>query len=355
ANEIKEQMEHVRGVQDLGVFTVLGQPNLLIDVDRATAGRYGLASGDVNAVVQAAIGGQAVTNVFEGEKQFALVVRLAPQYRDTLDAIRNIQVAVPNPGGENAYVPLQDLASIKIESGASYIYREQNARYIPIKFSVRDRDLGSTVAEAQERIARTVHLPEGYTTVWSGQFGALREAQERLAVIVPVSLLLILALLYSLFNSLRDSLLPLSGIAFSVCGGILALLISGQNFSISAAVGFVSLFGVTVMEGILLVTYYHRFASAGMEPVAAMRRAAQLRMRPVLMTSLSAFLGLLPAALSTGIGSQVQRPLATVVVGGMLVVPLLTLLVVPVVALAFLERRPPPALEGPLHEPPPVV
>jgi cobalt-zinc-cadmium resistance protein CzcA len=347
-------MGNVRGVEDLGLFNVLGQPNLVIDVDRAIGGRYGLSPGDINSVVQTAIGGQAATQVFEGERQFPLVVRLASQYRDTIEAIRNIQVANPNPGpsGEIAYVPLNELATISLQSGASYIYREGNARYIPLKFSVRGRDLGSTVAEAQERIENTVTLPEGYRIEWSGEFGALKDAQARLAVIVPLSLLLILVLLYSLFNNLRDSLLALAGIPFAVCGGVFALIVTGQNFSISAAVGFVSLFGVTVMEGILMATYHNNLMSDGMDSIPAMIRAAELRMRPALMTSLSACIGLLPAAISTGIGSQVQRPLATVVVGGMLLVPVLSLLVVPVLRTLFIPAPKPLRAVSPQTPPP---
>lgn len=341
--EIKNEMAKIRGVEDLGLFNVLGQPNLVIDVNRELGGRYGLAPGDINAVVQAAIGGQSATQVFEGERQFPLVVRLAPQYRDTIEAIRNIQVAnpTPSPTGEIAYIPLRELGSISLQSGASYIYREGNARYIPLKFSVRGRDLGSTVADAQDLIEENVKLPEGYRIEWSGEFGALKEAQARLAVIVPLSLLLILVLLYSLFNSLRDSLLALAGIPFAVCGGVFALVLTGQNFSISAAVGFVSLFGVTVMDGILMVTYYNHLVRGGMLGMQAMMRAAELRMRPALMTSLSACIGLFPAAISTGIGSQVQRPLATVVVGGMLLVPLLSLLILPVIRTFFIPTAPP--------------
>jgi cobalt-zinc-cadmium resistance protein CzcA len=352
--EIKGEMAQVRGVEDLGLFNVLGQPNLVIDVDRATGGRYGLAPGDINSVVQTAIGGQAATQVFEGERQFPLVVRLAPKYRDTIEAIHNIQVANPTPGpsGEIAYVPLSELASITLESGASYIYREGNARYIPLKFSVRGRDLGSTVAEAQERIAQNVKLPDGYRIEWSGEFGALQDAQRRLAFIVPLSLLLILVLLYSLFNNLRDSLLALGGIPFAVCGGVFALIVTGQNFSISAAVGLVSLFGVTVMEGILMATYHNRLMRDGLPLVPAMIRAAELRLRPALMTSLSACIGLLPAAISTGIGSQVQRPLATVVVGGMLLVPLLSLLVVPVFRVLMVRDLSPHDAPSGTPEPP---
>jgi heavy metal efflux system protein len=230
------------------------------------------------------------------------------------------------------------MANIHLQSGASYIYREQNARYIPIKFSVRNRDLGGTVAESQQRIEDNVKLPENYHTVWSGEFGALKEAERRLAVIVPVALLLIFGLLYAQFNTMRDCLLALAGIPFAVCGSVLALMISGENFGVSAAVGFVSLFGVTVMDGILVMTYFNEMVSAGSPPGDALIRAAELRMRPVLMTSMSACIGLLPAAVSTGIGSQVQRPLAIAVVGGMLLVPFLSLLVLPVLRSLVVTR-----------------
>jgi len=337
-NQSKGQMALVRGVEDLAVFSELGQPNLLVKVDRTRSARYGLAPGDVNATVQAAIGGQAATQVFEGERQFPLVVRLLPEYRQAVDAIKNIQVASQTGGPAPAYVPLGDLASISLQTGASYIYRENYARYLPIKFSVRGRDLGGTVGEAEAKIAQTVPLPEGYRIEWSGEFGALKEAQRRLAVIIPLSLLLILVLLYSMFNSLRDSFLALAGIPFAVSGGFLALYLTGEHFSVSASVGFVSLFGVAVMDGILMLTYYNQLAQAGYAREEAMIRAAQVRMRPSLMTDLSACIGLLPAAVSTGIGSQVQRPLATVVVGGMFLAPMLTLLVVPVLRVIFLPK-----------------
>jgi cobalt-zinc-cadmium resistance protein CzcA len=332
-DEIKARMATVRGVEDLAVFNSLGQPNLVIGIDRSASARYGLAAGDVNTVVQAAIGGAAVTNVYEGERQFALVVRLKEEFRNSVDAIRRIFVAAG--GGVSsgtAYVPLSDLATIKMESGASYIYRENYERYLPIKFSVRERDLGSTVAEAQETVTRSVELPPGYRIEWTGEFGSLQEAQKRLVIIVPASLALILMLLYSLFNDLRLSLLALSGIPFAVCGGILALKLSGLNFSISAAVGFISLFGVTVMDGILLVSTARSLVLAGLPRLAAVEQAATSRMRQIMMTALSACIGLLPAAISTGIGSQVQRPLATAIVGGMLLEPICTLLVIPVLA-----------------------
>ena len=303
-------------------------------IDRAKAARYGFSVGDINTVVQAAVGGQEVTRVYEGEINSALTVRLAPRYRDNVDAIRSIPIALPNsdPKGTPAYIALSDVADVRLETGAAYIYRENSQRFIPLKYSVRERDLGSTVAEAQERVAKNVPLPQGYRMEWSGEFGALQEAKKRLAVIVPLSLILILALLYSLFNSVRDSLIALSGIPFAVAGGILGLYVAGLNLSVSAAVGFISLFGVAAMDGILLVSYIRRDLEEGMGTETAIIQAGEARMRQVFMTGFSACIGLVPAALSTGIGSQVQQPLACVIVGGMLLSPICSLLVIPTVA-----------------------
>jgi cobalt-zinc-cadmium resistance protein CzcA len=336
AAQVRDEMSHVRGIADLGIFPVLGQPNLNITVDRAKAARYGLNSGDVNTVVQAAMGGAVATTVLEGDRQFNLAVRFAPEYRDSVEKIRNLKVAYQTSSGANACIPLSELATITLHTGAAWIYHESTQRFIPIKFSVRGRDLGSTVADAQARITKTVKLPSGYRMVWAGEFGDLQEAKERLALVVPVSLALILVLLYCLFNSLLECLLTLSGIPFAIAGGVLALYVSGLNFSISAAIGFVSLFGVSVMNGILLITYYNQARLRGGTPMDAMFHAASTRMRPLLMTSLSACIGLFPAAISTGIGSQVQRPLATVIVGGMLVGPFMLLVVVPALKMVFL-------------------
>jgi heavy metal efflux system protein len=338
ADEVMRQMAQVRGITDLGIFHVLGQPNLNIKVNRQKAARYGLNTGDVNTVVQAALGGAQATTLLEGDRQFGVVVRLPPQYRSSLEAVRNVKVGYQTPAGTNAYIPLSELADISLDTGASYIYHESGERYIPVKFSVRDRDLAGAVAEAQERIAKHVTLPPGYRLAWAGEFEDLQNAQRRLAVIVPISLLLILVLLYGLFNSLRDCLLVLAGIPFAAGGGVLALYFSGLNFSISAAVGFISLFGVSVMNGILIMTYYNEVKASGSGTIDSMFHAASQRMRPMLMTALSACIGLLPAAVSTGIGSQVQRPLATVVVGGMFIGPIVLLLVVPAIQTLFLER-----------------
>ncbi|GLQ92706.1 efflux RND transporter permease subunit [Dyella acidisoli] len=337
ADEVMHQMQQVRGVQDLGVFHVLGQPNLNITIDRAKAARYGLNTGDINTVVQAALAGAQATTVQEGEKQFALVVRLSSQYRSSIDAIGNVMVGYTNNAGNTAYVPLREVANISLDTGASYIYHERNERYIPVKFSVRDRDLGSTVEEAQQRIAQNVKLPSGYHLSWAGEFSDMQEAKQRLAVVLPVAIGLILALLFTLFNSMRDSLLTLASIPFSIAGGIIALYLSGLNLSVSAAIGFVSLFGVSVMNGILVITYFNHLLFEGKPPLEAMYLAAEQRMRPMLMTAFSACIGLFPAAISHGIGSQVQRPLATVVVGGMLLGPIMLLIVAPALQVIVVE------------------
>jgi cobalt-zinc-cadmium resistance protein CzcA len=341
AAQVRDEMKHVPGVADLGIFPVMGQPNLNITVDRAKAARYGLNSGDVTTVVQGAMGGAPATTVLEGDRTFGLVVRYAPECRDSIEKIKNIKVGYQNSAGTTSYIPLSELATITLDTGAAWIYHESVQRFIPIKFSVRGRDLGSTVAEAQARIAKNVKLPSGYRMIWSGEFEDLVKAKERLELIVPVSLVLIIGLLYCLFNSFKECLLTLVGIPFAIAGGVLALYISGLAFSISAAIGFVSLFGVSVMNGILLITYYNQSRLRGGTPTESMFRAASTRMRPLLMTSLSACIGLFPAAISHGIGSQVQRPLATVIVGGMFVGPIMLLVVVP--ALMILGSRSAPA------------
>jgi cobalt-zinc-cadmium resistance protein CzcA len=338
AARILKEMQDVKGMEDVGIFHIVGQPNLNIKVDRVKAARYGLNTGDVNSVVQAAMAGAVATTVLESDRQFNLTVRLERKYRDSIAKVGDIPVAYQTAAGTTAYIPLRELATITLDSGASFIYHEATQRYIPIKFSVRGRDLGSTVAEAQERIAKNVPLPTGYRIVWAGEFEDLQTAKKRLAVFVPMSLALILVLLYSLFNSVRDSLLALAGIPFAIAGGVLALFVTGLSFSVSAAIGFISLFGVSVMNGILVITYFNELKTQGMSPFDAMEHAAEKRMRPMLMTALSACIGLVPAAVSTGIGSQVQRPLATVVVGGMLLGPLMLLVVVPALQLVFLRE-----------------
>ncbi|OYU91212.1 MAG: CusA/CzcA family heavy metal efflux RND transporter [Bradyrhizobiaceae bacterium PARB1] len=338
ADQVQAAMKDIDGVSDLGIFHAQGQPNLNIKVDREKAARYGLNTGDVNTVIQAAFAGTTATTVLEADRQFALSVRLDPKYRQSIDAIKLLKVAYQTPAGTNAYVPLSEIADISLDTGALFIYRERSQRYIPIKFSVRGRDLGSTVAEAQQRVANAVSLPNGYQIVWAGEFENLQAAKQRLIIVVPITVLLILILLYGLFNSVRDSLLAIAGIPFAIGGGLIALYITGLSFSVSAAIGFISLFGVAVMDGILNITYYRELRSHGLSVAEAVFQGAEQRMRPMLMTALSAGVGLLPAAISHGIGSQVQRPLATVVVGGMFIGPLLLLVVAPALRGIFLAR-----------------
>jgi cobalt-zinc-cadmium resistance protein CzcA len=299
--------------------------------------RYGLNTGDVTTLIQATMAGVSATTVFEGDRQFDVVVRLQPEYRNTIEAINNIKVAYLPPNSSiNSYIPLRELATITLDTGASFIYREASRRNLPVKFNVRGRDLGSTIAEAQKRISKSVELPSGYQILWVGEFDNMIKANQRLAIVAPITVLAIVALLFGLFNSIRDTLIAMAGIPFAVAGGIIALYISGLDFSVSAAIGFISLFGVAVMDGILNITYIRELMLQGLEFKEAVFFGAEQRMRPMLMTALSAGVGLLPAAFSHAIGSQVQRPLATVVVGGMLIGPIMLLVVAPVLRELFI-------------------
>jgi cobalt-zinc-cadmium resistance protein CzcA len=345
AAKIKAVMAGVPGIADLAVLTSLGQPTIQIRVDRARAARFGLATGDINAVIQAAIGGQAAGNFYEpnSDRNYPIIVRLAPEYRGSLDAIRHIQVGASNPsGGPPIPVPLSAIADIRLVSGAAFIYREHQERYIPIKFSVRGRDLAGAVQDAQRRIARQVRMPAGYRLEWVGEFGELQEALGRLAIAIPISLALIGMLLYVNFSSFRDTLLAASVMPMAAIGGIFALYLTGTPFSVSAAIGFVALFGISVMDGIIVLAFYNRMLRNGVSRQDAIMRTCHVQFRPVMMTCVAACVGLLPAALSTGIGSQVQKPLALVVVGGMLLAPALILLVLPVLIDRFSLREPGP-------------
>ncbi len=354
AYKIKEVMKTVPGITDLSVFDSLGQPTVNIDIDRERAARYGLAPGDINSTIQAAIGGQAAGNVYEygSDRNFPIVVRLSPQYRQSLDAIRHITIGAPNPSGSGVVpIPLTDVAKVSLVSGPSFIYRENQERYIPIKFSVRGRDLGGAVLEAQRKVTEQVPMPAGSRVEWVGEFGDLRDALERLEVVVPLSIALILLLLFVNFSSLVDTLLAASVMPMALIGGIFALVLTGTPFSVSAAIGFVGLFGISVMEGIIILSYFNTLIDAGVERSAAVIRACQIRMRPVMMTCIAACVGLLPAAVSTGIGSQVQKPLALVIVGGILLAPVLILIVMPVLIDLFSRRRAPVGAPQPLPSP----
>jgi cobalt-zinc-cadmium resistance protein CzcA len=333
ATKVRAAMWTVRGITDLAIFDALGQLTLTVDIERARAARYGLAPGDVNATIQAGIGGQAAGNLYEpgSDRNFPIVVRLKPEYRRSVDAIRNLALTVANPGGSgNIQIPLSDVARVSLASGPAMIYRENQERYVPIKFGVRKRDLAGAVREVQAKVAAEVQLPEGYRLEWVGQFRDLSAALERLAFIVPLSIGVILLLLLANFGSLRDMLLAASTMPLALIGGVFALALTGTPFSVSAAIGFVGLFGIAVMEGIIILSYFNRLVDQGSEKSAAIVGACQVRLRPVMMTCIAACVGLLPAALSRGVGAQVQRPLAIVVVGGNLLAPILILVVLPV-------------------------
>jgi cobalt-zinc-cadmium resistance protein CzcA len=341
ANKIKAVLSTVPGITDLSVFASLGQPTINIDIYREKAARYGLAPGDINAVIQTAIGGQAAGSLYEfgSDRHFPIVIRLAPEYRQSLDAIRSVMVGVQDPGtGGIAQIPLSELADIRLVSGASFIYREAQQRYIPIKFSVRGRDLGSTILEAQRKINDQVQLPPGFRMEWVGEFGNLQDAIGRLQIVVPAAFALIALLLYVNFSSLIDTLLAMSVVPMALVGGILALVITGTPFSVSAAIGFVALLGISVMDGIIVLSAFNQLVDAGVDRATAILRTCETQMRPVVMTCVVACAGLLPAAVSTGIGSQVQKPLALVVVGGILLAPALILIFLPVLIGLFSRR-----------------
>jgi cobalt-zinc-cadmium resistance protein CzcA len=333
---LAEVLRNVQGIESVGLFHIVGQPNLEIEIDRKLCARHGVNVADVEKVVQVAIGGEAFTQMVEGEKLFDIILRLPPRLRNDPTVIGRILVDVPagSDGSSGYRIPLSQLTHIHAHKpGASYIYRENNRRFIPIKFSVRDRDLASTIAEAQARVndpARGVRLPEGYRIKWSGEFEQMEEANDRLLWIIPLSIGVIMVLLYSMFSSLKDCWLVLVNVLEAAMGGVWALYLTGTHFSVSGAVGFVSVFGVAVQDGVLLVTYFNLMRERGHTVWDTCMRGAELRIRPVVMTSLTAALGLLPAALATSIGSQAQKPLAIVVVGAMLCTLFLTRYMMPV-------------------------
>lgn len=340
ANKIKSVLATVQGITDLAVFTSLGQPTVQIDVDRARAARYGLSPGDINATIRVAIGGEAAGDLYEpgSDRHFPIVVRLAPKYRQSPEAIQNLRIGVPGQNGTVTQIPLNEVATVRLVSGASYIYREQQQRYLPIKFSVRERDLGSAIAEAQQKVAAQVQLPAGSRLEWVGEFGNLQDAIARLRIVVPISLGLIALLLFLNFGSGIDTLLAMSVIPMAVVGGIVGLYVMDIPFSVSAAIGFIALFGISVMDGIIIMSQYNHLIAAGFDRRLAVLRTGELQLRPVLMTCIIAGVGLLPAAMSTGIGSQVQKPLAVVVVGGMTLAPIVILITLPVLISLFSRR-----------------
>ena len=314
ADQITAAMRPIRGVEDLGVFRVLGQPNLNLTVNRDQAARYGINVSDVQDAIQTAVGGNALTQVLIGEQRYDLVLRYLPQYRDTKEAIDKIRLLASS--GER--VSLAQLTNVSVDDGGSEIYREENSRYVAVKFSVRGRDLGSTVGEAIRKVNAAVKLPPGYTIDWAGEYESQQRSQRRLLIVLPLTILLIYIILYTMFKSIKWALLILTNIAMAPIGGLLALLLTHTNFSVSSGVGFLALFGVSVQIGVIVVEYINQLRARGYTPEEAAVEGAVLRLRPIIMTMLVATLGLLPAALSHGIGSDSQRPFAIVIVGGLI-------------------------------------
>jgi len=314
ADQIVNVMKEVKGIEDLGVFRVLGQPNINIEVDRRAAARYQINVSDVQDAVQTAVGGTALTQVLKGEQRYDLVLRYLPQFRNTREAIENIRLL--SPTGER--VALSQLCQIEQADGASEIYREANQRYIAIKYSVRGRDLGGAVEEAVQKVGAQVQLPRGYHIDWEGEYESEKRAEERLFVIVPLTILIIFLILYLMFRSFKWALLIMANVALAPIGGLLALLTTGTHFSVSSGVGFLALFGVSVQTGVIMLEYINQLRARGRSIEDSAVEGAVLRLRPITMTMLVATLGLLPAALSHAIGSDSQRPFAIVIVGGLI-------------------------------------
>ncbi|MBS1512703.1 MAG: efflux RND transporter permease subunit [Bacteroidetes bacterium] len=327
ANKIYDVLKGIKGVEDLGVIRNLGQPEFRIELNQEKMARYGISTADANAVIEMAIGGKAATELYEGERKFDIRIRYQEAYRATQDAIENLMI----PTLDGVKVPLKEIADIVTLTGPAFIYRDNNARYITVKFSVRGRDLGSTIAEAQQKVDAAIKLPHGYSTTWNGEFENQQRATKTLEQVVPVCLLVIFLILFVTFGNAKDALLTIMNVPFALIGGILALHITGINFSISAGIGFIALFGVCIQNGVILISVFKKNLEEKMNFNDAIRQGVISRVRPVVMTALMAMIGLLPAAISHGIGSETQKPLAVVVIGGLITSTILTLLILPVI------------------------
>lgn len=327
ANRIEAVLSKVSGVQDLGVLRNLGQPEFRIELNQEKMALYGANTADVQSVIEMALGGKAATQLYDGERKFDVRIRYMPEYRDTQEKIAQLMI----PTQDGSRIPVSEIASIKTLTGPAFVYRDNNSRYIPVKFSVRGRDLGSTIAEAQQKVAEQVQLPRGYRLSWNGEFENQERASKTLANVVPLCLLAIFLLLFITFGNVKDAVLTILNVPFALIGGILALHVTGMNFSISAGIGFIALFGVCIQNGVILISVFRKNLEHKMPLAEAVSEGVRTRVRPVVMTAMMAAIGLLPAALSTGIGSETQKPLAIVVIGGLITSTLLTLLIMPVV------------------------
>jgi len=325
ADEIVGVMRKVPGIEDLGVFRVLGQPNLNVAVDRDAAARHQINVADVQDAIQTAVGGNPLTQVLQGEAHYDLVMRYLPQYRDTQESIEKIRLL--SPSGER--VSLAQLCNIHVADGASEVYREGNQRYIAIKYSVRGRDLGSAVEEAIQKVTAQVKLPTGYHLKWEGEYASQKRANARLLIVLPITILIIFIILYTMFKSFKWTMLIMANVALAPVGGLLALLFTGTNFSVSSGVGFLALFGVSVQTGVIMLEYINQLRARRYTIEDAAIEGAVLRLRPIMMTMLVATLGLLPAAMSHAIGSDSQRPFAIVIVGGLMAALVMSVFLLP--------------------------
>jgi cobalt-zinc-cadmium resistance protein CzcA len=325
---------NVRGIKDLGILRNLGQPELSIILDEQKMATYGVTTADANAVIEMAIGGKSASTFYQQERKFDIRIRYPEQYRNNEAAIGELKV----PTLHGSKVPLKEIAEIKTQTGGAFIYRDNNTRFIAVKFTIRDRDMGSTIAEAQQKINQSIKLGKGFSVEWAGEFENQVRAQKRLAQVVPIVLVAIFILLVITFGNALDAGLVLINVPFALIGGILALHITGINFSISAGIGFIALFGICIQNGVILISVFKQNLHHKIPLADAVREGVNSRIRPVVMTALMAAIGLLPAAISTGIGSETQKPVAIVVIGGLMSSTVLTLLIFPIIVELMYRR-----------------
>lgn len=335
ANQVIKQIQNVPGIKDVGILRNVGQPEISILLDQNKMAMYGVTTSDAQAVIEMGIGGKTATMMYEGEKKFDIRIRYQKEYRKSEDDIKELRV----PTLKGNKVPIKEIATIKTITGPAFIYRDNNKRFIGVKFSVRERDLGSTIAEAQSKVNAVVKLPKGYSISWTGEFENQVRATKRLGQVVPVSLIMIFIILFITFGNAKDAGLVLLNVPFAIVGGILALHITGTNFGISGGVGFIALFGLCVQNGVILISVFNKNLKEKIPLKEAIRLGVESRTRPVVMTALMAMIGLLPAALSTGIGSESSRPLAIVIIGGLITATILTLIIFPLIYYVFYKRK----------------
>jgi cobalt-zinc-cadmium resistance protein CzcA len=333
--QIKAIIERIPGIRDVTLVQELGQPSLTITADRAKMARYGLSADALNGLIEAAVGGLAATQVVQGERTFDLVVRLQEKYRGTPEQIGDILLATP----DGNQVPLRQVADIQISNGASFIYRQDNSRYIGVQYSVEGRDLASAVADARAAVDKSVKVPIGYSIRWGGEFEEYTASRAQMNVVLPVTIILIFTILFILYKNVKFPLITIVGVILSApLGGLLAMVVTGTPFSVSSMIGFLALFGVSVQTAVVYISYANELRLGGQDIEEATREAALLRLRPIMMTALVAALGLLPAALSTGVGSDTQKPFALVIVGGLFSRLLISIFLMPVLYVIFARR-----------------